>query len=46
MSACWTQDGTFNVFDPEIGLVTGPSEVAVWREVDRRKAMKRERRQA
>ncbi|WP_181172293.1 hypothetical protein [Mesorhizobium sp. B2-2-3] len=44
MSAIWTHDGTVIVFDPEIGTVSAPSETAARREVERRKAMKRERR--
>lgn len=43
MSAIWTHDGTVIVFDPEIGTVSAHTETAARREVERRKAMKRER---
>lgn len=41
-----TEDGTVLVFDSEVGTVSGRSEFEALRELDRRKAMKRERRQA
>jgi hypothetical protein len=41
-----TEDGTVLLFDSEIGTVSGRSEFEALREVERRKAMKRERRQA
>ncbi len=43
MIATWTHEGTVIVFDKDIGTVSARSEHAAWREVDRRKAMKRDR---
>ena len=44
MIAIWTHDGTIFVFDNEIGTVSARSEHEAWKEIGRRKAMKRERR--
>ncbi|WP_181181353.1 hypothetical protein [Mesorhizobium sp. B1-1-5] len=44
MSAITTQDGTIIVFDQEVGTVSASTESAARREIERRKAMKRERR--
>ncbi|CAN7687044.1 hypothetical protein LJR234_005737 [Mesorhizobium amorphae] len=46
MIAIWTHEGTIIVFDPEIGTVAARSEHEAWREVERRKAIKQERRAA
>lgn len=46
MIAIWTHDRTIIVFDNEIGTVSARSEHEVWKEIGRRKAMKRERRAA
>lgn len=39
-----TEDGTVLLVDSEVGTVSAKSEAAAWREVERRKAMNRERR--
>lgn len=46
MSATWKQNGKVIVFDPDIGTVSARSEYECWLEIDRRKAMKRERAKA
>ena len=44
MIAIWTNAGTIIVFDPEVGTASGRSEHEAWKEIERRKAMKQERR--
>lgn len=44
MSATWTHDGTVIVLDAEVGTASGRSEHEAWQKIDRRKAMKREKR--
>lgn len=44
MSATWKHDGKVVVFDPDVGTVSARSEYEAWLEVDRRKAMRREKR--
>jgi hypothetical protein len=46
MIAIWTHEGTVIVFDLEVGTVSARSEHEAWREVERRRAIKQERRAA
>jgi|EndMetStandDraft_9_1072997.scaffolds.fasta_scaffold688429_1 hypothetical protein len=47
MIAIWTHDdGTIIVFDPEIGTVCARSEHEAWQKIERRKALKQDRRAA